>query len=147
MKRNRNIKDFFTKKNKTDKTNLDGKTSLIEIPANVHHVLNDDDSKSAESDSNNECVDDLQSILSDESDIEQIYPEYYSEDIWKKKLQENDWIYLKNQKLGCTICRKTAKFDGPNKTQGLKLSNEWIEGNNCVHVHYNLYYFFPCFFS
>jgi hypothetical protein len=56
------------------------------------------------------------------------FPNYWTKDQWRDKLNTYEWLTFNRGGLGCSTCKSVGKL-GPMKTQGLKLANEWVEGS------------------
>uniref|UniRef100_H3A966 HAT C-terminal dimerisation domain-containing protein n=1 Tax=Latimeria chalumnae TaxID=7897 RepID=H3A966_LATCH len=53
-------------------------------------------------------------------------PSYWKKEQWLEKIKEHEWLALEKDGIGCGVCKSVGTL-GPFKSQGLKLSREWIE--------------------
>ena len=55
------------------------------------------------------------------------WPDIWSSDNWTSKKQLYPWLYYKNGKLGCSICKHASSLS-VHKRQGVHIAIEWAEG-------------------
>uniref|UniRef100_H3AY60 HAT C-terminal dimerisation domain-containing protein n=1 Tax=Latimeria chalumnae TaxID=7897 RepID=H3AY60_LATCH len=53
-------------------------------------------------------------------------PSYWKKEQWLEKIKEHEWLALEKDGIGCGVCKSVGTL-GPLKSQGLKLSREWIK--------------------
>lgn len=79
------------------------------------------------SESNSAIVNNIESDApqNDKEDGSQCeWPNVWSEDMWRRKLQAFPWLDCQNGKLGCKVCREVTKL-GAFKKERISVSNEW----------------------
>ncbi|RXM99424.1 hypothetical protein EOD39_11558 [Acipenser ruthenus] len=70
--------------------------------------------------------DDIATLIHVSDSCSGYFPSYWKKEQWLEKIKEHEWLVVGKGDIGCRAC-KSAGTLGPLKSQGLKLSREWIE--------------------